>query len=423
MNRRAFLSSLAAAPVTMVPRLATATTQAPQAAKPGRGPLPTGKITRVRIFEPPQPNRLFNQSNMICTVETDLGITGIGEGGSKDTLEQCAGSLIGKDPFKIEAVWQEMFIAWFYPPGREKIHAVGAMDLALWDIKGKALGLPVHQLLGGTVRNYCECYGTSGVRPAGAGTGPIPLRDRAKAAMDAGYRAFRMGAADVPIGEVYNTREMVRRVARECREAREGVGPNGDWCIDFHQRFDLNDGLRACRAIEEFEPYFVEDPVRDEHALMDLPKLRQQTTVPLTHGEEWGHRWDFNKLVENHDIDYIRATLPNVGGITEMMKIAAICETHAVGIVPHFTGPIATAGLVNCLSTFSGPLMLEYNFGGRPIDYLPECLEFKEGKAYTNQRPGLGVTMDMTKIKQVGEVTEPGRRNVFRRPDGSLTHW
>ena len=147
------------------------------------------------------------------------------------------------------------------------------------------------------------------------------------------------------------------------------------------------------------------------------------TTVPLTHGEEWGHRYDFNKLVENHDIDYIRATLPNVGGITEMMKIAAICETHAVGIVPHFTGPIATAALVNCLSTFSGPVMMEYNYGGRPIDYLPECLEFKEGKAYTNQRPGLGVTMDMTKVKQIGEVTKPGRQNIFRRPDGSLTHW
>ena len=84
--------------------------------------------------------------------------------------------------------------------------------------------------------------------------------------------------------------------------------------------------------------------------------------VPIAAGEEWGNRWDFNRLVENHDIDYIRATLPNVGGITEMMKIAAICETHFVGIVPHFTGPIATAALVNSLGTFSGPVLMEYNF-------------------------------------------------------------
>jgi L-alanine-DL-glutamate epimerase-like enolase superfamily enzyme len=418
MQRRNFLSSLAA-----VPAAAVLPAPAPRAgAGPAPHTLPRGKITRVRIFQPPNPNPLFNQSNMVCTVETDFGITGVGEGGSKDTLEQCAGTLIGKDPFKIEAIWQEMFIAWFYPPGREKIHAAGAMDLALWDIKGKALGLPVHEVLGGTVRSYCECYGTTTVVQA-ANNRPATLAERARASMDAGYRAFRMGAADVPVGGVYNTHDAVRRVIQQCREVRQGVGPNGDWCIDFHQRFDFNDALRACRGIEEFEPYFVEDPVLDQHALMDIPKLRQMTTVPLTHGEEWGHRWDFNKLVENHDIDYIRATLPNVGGITEMMKIAAMCETHAVGIVPHFTGPIATAALVNCLSTFSGPLMMEYNFGGRPIDYLPECLDWKDGKAYTNQRPGLGVTVDMSKLKPIGEVTQPGRQNFYRRPDGSLTHW
>jgi galactonate dehydratase len=410
MRRRHFLSSIAAAPAFILPDRGRTEAAAP---------LPRGKITRVRIFEPPVPNPLFNQSNLVCTVETDFGITGIGEGGSKDTLEQCAGTLIGKDPFRIEAIWQEMFIAWFYPPGREKTHALGALDLALWDIKGKALGLPVHEVLGGSVRNYCECYGTTTVAPGGAAT----LRDRAKSAIDAGYRAFRMGAADVPVGGTYNTHDMVRRVIQQCQEVRDGVGPNGDWCIDFHQRFDLNDAMRACRGIEEYEPYFVEDPVLDQHALQDLPKLRQMTTVPLTHGEEWSHRWDFNKLVENHDVDYIRATLPNVGGITEMMKIAAICETHAVGIVPHFTGPIATAALVNCLSTFPGPVMMEYNYGGRPIDYLPECLDWRQGKAYTNQRPGLGVTLDLAKVKPIAEVTQPGRQNFYRRPDGSLTHW
>jgi galactonate dehydratase len=355
------------------------------------------------------------------TVETDIGITGIGEGGSKDTLEQCAGTLIGKNPFRIEAIWQEAYIAWFYPPGREKTHALGALDLALWDIKGKALKLPVHELLGGSARDYCECYATGGA-PAPAGT-KLSLKERARATMEAGYRAFRMGPAERPIGDVYDTRAIVREIAQNCRDAREGVGPDGNWCIDLHQRFDLNDALRVCKVMEEFDPFFVEDPVRDEHALQDIPKLRQMTTVPLTHGEEWGLKWDFNRLVEHHDVDFIRSTLPNVGGITEMMKVAAICETHAVGIVPHFTGPIATAALVNCLSTFSGPVLMEYNFGGRPIDYLPECLDFKNGKAYTNQRPGLGVTAEMKLLTPIGEVTEPGRRNVYKRPDGSLTHW
>ena len=414
MDRRSFLKSLAVAPVA-------STLLGPG---PAEAALPKAKITRVRIYKPPNLNELFNQSTMICTVETDIGITGIGEGGSKDTLEQCAGTLIGQNPFRIEAIWQEMYIAWFYPPGREKIHALGALDLALWDIKGKALGIPVHELLGGAVRNHCECYGTGGggrgTRTAGQ---PMSLRERAKATMEAGYRAFRMGAGDTRTGDTFNTHERVRKVREDCREAREGVGKDGDWCIDFHQRFDYSDAVRACRLIEEYEPYFVEDPVRDEHAHQDLPKLRQMTTVPLTHGEEWGQRYDFNKLVENHDIDYIRATLPNVGGITEMMKIAAICETHAVGIIPHFTGPISTAALVNCLSTFPGPVIMEYNYGGRPISHLPECLDFKGGKALRNDRPGLGVTADLKQMTMIGEVTQVGRKNVFIRPDGSLTHW
>jgi L-alanine-DL-glutamate epimerase-like enolase superfamily enzyme len=408
--------------------------------------LPKAKITKVNIYEPPNPNRLFNQSNMLVTVETDAGLTGIGEGGARDTLEQCAGTLIGKNPFHIEAIWQEMYIAWFYPPGREKTHAQGAMDMALWDIKGKALGLPLHELLGGSCRNFCECYGTSGL-PAevrggtpsatggggggggrggggrGAGGG-MSLKERARATMESGYRGFRVDASiggTIPDG-VFNTHERVRLVAQACKEIREGVG-HGDWMIDFHQKFDFADALRCCRLIEEYEPYFVEDPVRDEHFLQDIPKLRQMTTCPLTAGEEWGNRWDFNRLVENHDIDYIRATLPNVGGITEMMKVAGMCETHSVGIVPHFTGPIATAALVGCLSTYSGPVIMEYNFGGRAIPYLPECLDFKAGKAYTNDRPGLGVTVDLKQCKLISSVDQPGRANLYRRPDGSLTHW
>jgi L-alanine-DL-glutamate epimerase-like enolase superfamily enzyme len=413
MNRRAFLTSLAAAPVlgALRPRRAAAA-------------LPKAKITRVRIYRPPELNPLFNQSNMVVTVETDIGITGIGEGGAKDTLEQVAGTLIGKNPFQTERIWQEAYIAWFYPPGREKTHALGALDLALWDIKGKALGVPVHELLGGVARDYCECYATSSVRPAGLPTdAPLGVKERARATMEAGFRAYRMGAGDVPIGATFDARSVIRRIEQDARDAREGVGPDGNWCIDLHQRFDLNDALRACTVMEPFDPLFVEDPVRDEHALMDLPKLRQMTRVPLTHGEEWGLRWDFNRVVEAHDVDYIRATLPNVGGITEMMKIAAMCETHAVGIIPHFTGPIATAALVHCLSTFSGPVLLEYNFGGKSFPYLPEWADFRTGKFYPNERPGLGITLDPTPLTVIGEVTAPGRRNVFKRPDGSLTHW
>ena len=417
MHRRFFLKTLAAASVV-------------SAALPRRveAALPKAKITRVRIYQPPNLNQTFNQSNMVVTVETDIGITGVGEGGSKDMLEQAAGSLIGKDPFRIEAAWQEMYMAWFYPPGREKIDAIGALDLALWDIKGKALKLPLHQILGGAVRNYCECYPTSGVGGGGGrggGGGNLSLRDRAHATIEAGYRAFRIDAsAGGPIPDnVFNTHERVRLVAQACKEIREGVGPKGDWNIDLHQKFDFPDALRCCKLIEEYEPYLVEDPVRDEQFLQDIPKLRQMTTCPLAAGEEWGQRWDFNRLVENHDIDYNRCTLPNVGGITEFLKIMAMCETHAVGIVPHFTGPISTAALVNCLSTFPGSVLFEFNYGDRAIDYLPECLDFKQGKVYPNERPGLGATLETKLLKPIGEITQPIRGRLYQRPDGSLTHW
>src|SRR5436190_452295 len=198
MNRRSLFKSLAAA------SLAAASAPRIDAA------VPKMKITRVRVYLPPNPNPLFNQSDHVVTIETDAGITGIGEGGSKDTLEQCAGRLIGQDPRYIERLWQDMSRAFFYPPGREKVHALGALDLALWDIKGKVLNLPVHAILGGMVRNYCECYNTSGIIP-GVQQG-MGLKDRARLTIAAGYRAFRMGAADTPANTIFNTRQKLNQL-------------------------------------------------------------------------------------------------------------------------------------------------------------------------------------------------------------------
>jgi galactonate dehydratase len=412
LKRRAFMESL----------IGTAAIGLSGSARLGAA-IPKMKITRVRVFAPPSPNPLFNQSDLVVLVETDAGITGIGEGGSKQMLEQCAGRLIGRDPQHIERLWQDMSRAFFYPPGREKEDALGALDLALWDLKGKALKLPVHEILGGMVRNYCECYNTAGSIP---GIEPgMGIKQRAQLTIAAGYRAFRMGAADTPANTTYNTHERLNQLRVDCEQAREGVGKNGDWAVDFHQRFDLSDAIRGCNLIEEFSPYFVEDPVRAEAFLEDIPILRRKVNVPLAAGEEWGNRWDFNKLVENHEIDYVRATLPNVGGITEMMKIAALCETHFIGIVPHFTGPIATAALVNCLGTFSGPVLMEYNYQGRTLPHLPVCLDFKEGKLYPNERPGLGVEIDPKQLTLITEITEPvtNRAQTYFRPDGSITNW
>jgi galactonate dehydratase len=411
MDRRAFLHSLA---VLSGASLA----QVPSA----RASLPKMKITRIRAYATPNPNPLFNQSDTVVSVETDAGITGIGEGGVPDTLRQCAGRLIGQDPQFIEHLWQDMSRAFFYPPGRELEDALGALDLALWDIRGKVLKLPLHELLGGRVRNHVECYPTNpipGVLPS------MSVKERAARTMAAGYRAFRMDAASMGREGVYNTRERVLQIFDDAVQAREGVGKNGDWCIDFHQRLDLIDAVRAAGLIEPLAPLFVEDPLRAEMFGQDLPKFRAMTRVPIAAGEEWGNRWDFNQLIENHTLDFVRATLPNVGGITEMMKIAALCETHTVGLIPHFTGPIATAALVGSLSTFSGPVLMEYNYDAAPIPYLPAALDFKEGKLWPNERPGLGVEVDFKQLKQILEVTtyNTNRAQYYTRPDGSITNW
>src|SRR5688572_20627365 len=368
MNRRSFLRALAAAPALGLfdPFEAWAD-------------LPKAKITRVRIFRPPNFNPLFNQSNMVVTVETDIGITGIGEGGSKDTLEQCAGTLIGKNPFRIEAIWQEAYIAWFYPPGREKLHALGALDLALWDIRGKALGRPLHELFGGLTRDHVECYSTA-----------FPWRgthrETARACIEAGFRAIRIGVADPERGQPFDTRAKVRKSNEHCREVREGVGPGGEWAIDYHTRLDQADAVRLSVLIEELEPFFAEDLVRSEDAAV-YRVLRQQVKVPIAVGEQFGDRWDINELVEQHLIDYSRVTIPNVGGLTEFRKLASLCELHYVGLVPHFTGPVATAALAHALASSPAPATMEIlGAGPEPEPHLPRHYDFRDGKIWPNSR-------------------------------------
>lgn len=378
--------------------------------------IPKIKITRIRCFRPPNPNSTVNQSDQIVTVETDAGITGIGEGGTRDSVEQCAGMLIGEDPTRIEHLWQYLYRGYFYPPGREKLHALGALDLALWDIKGKALGVPVYELLGGLTRNHIECYST-GYPSKGT------LGETARACVESGFRAFRMAVGDTQ-HEVFDARTSVRETAAQCREVREAIGKDKDWAIDFHTRLDLSDAVSLSGLIEPLAPYFVEDPLRSEN-LAIYQDLRGRVKVPLAVGEQFGSRWDINELIERHLIDYARVTLPNAGGITEFMKIATLCETHNVGMIPHFTGPIAVSALVHTLGAFSGPVLMEIGGAGpKPKSYLPQSFDFHSGRLWPNSRPGLGVEFDPKRAELVAEITERHAPiPTFHRPDGSLTNW
>ena len=384
-------------------------------AAPALAALPKMKITRVKYYrDPTYKKESFNQSPHIVVVETDAGISGIGEGGARDTVEQCAAMLIGEDPSRIDHLWQYMYRGYFYPAGREKLHALGALDLALWDIKGKALGVPVYELLGGLARDHVECYSTGF-------PGKGSLKETARACIEAGFRAYRTSVAG---GAPFNSRQAVRKTFEQCQEIREGVGKEGDWAIDYHTRLDMPDAVRLSTLIEPLEPFFVEDLVRSENPGV-YRELRKQVKVPVAVGEQFGDRWETNELIEQRLIDYTRVTVPNTGGITEFMKIAALCETHYVGLAPHFTGPVSEAALVHCCGIFSGPVLMEMTGAGqREIPHLPECYDFRDGKLWPNRRPGLGVTFDSSRAQLMLEVTEKRATTPsLRRPDGSFTNW
>ncbi len=375
------------------------------------------KITKISHYRDPEYLKpTFAQARDIVVVETNAGITGIGEGGSKEMIQNCAEMLIGEDPFRIEHLWQKVYRQYFYPSGRERLHAMGGLDMALWDIKGKYFKTPIYELLGGLTRNYLPCYST-GFPDQGS------VKETARACIDAGFYAYRVGT--VSDGPVFDSHKFLDENYRFYEQVREGVGEKGQWCTDFHTRFDTAEAVTMARMIEPLKPLFVEDLIRSENP--SLPALRDRINVPIAVGEHFGDRWDINELIEENLIDHSRVTLPNVGGITEMKKIAALCETHYVGMIPHFTGPISTAALVHVLASSSGFVMTELTKDGpAEISYLnDDYLSFKNGKLYPNERPGLGIEFKPEKIELVNVITKGSAYDhpVFERGDGSITNW
>jgi L-alanine-DL-glutamate epimerase-like enolase superfamily enzyme len=379
--------------------------------------LPKLRITRVRMYASPITRPMINQSFHIVTVETDAGITGVGEGGSPDLVRLAGQMLIGEDARQTDALWQLMYRGLFYPAGREQLHAIGALDLALWDIKAKALNVPLYQILGGKSREYIECYSTAFPRKGSLG-------ETARACIEAGFRCYRTSVADPGKGEPFDARAIVRKTFEQCREIRDAIGKDGGWAIDYHTRLDYADAVRLSALLEPLEPVFAEDLVRSENKAV-YRRLRQAVRLPIAVGEQFGDRWELNELVEQRLIDWSRVSIPNCGGITEFMKICALCETHYVGMAPHFTGPVGEAALVHCLLGYPGPVLMEMlGDGRRDAPYLPEHYDFRNGKLWPNERPGLGVTFDPSRVKMIAEITEGAKPlPVFRRPDGSFTNW
>ena len=408
-NRRHLLAGLGAA-------TAASLWKPPTAAALG---LPTDKIKAIHYYEAPGAQPMVNQSGNIVVIETESGLRGIGEGGEPRTMEECARSLIGLDPFRSDAHWQRMVRGMHYVAGKEKLHSLGGIDLALWDLKGKALGVPVWQLLGGKSRDHIECYSTGFPRPSPTAT----MEDTARACNAAGFQVYRF-STDNRTG-VVDRFKVLRDTFNNCMKVQAAVG-DGRWAIDFHTEFDPADAIRLAGMIDkaDLHPYYVEDLIRSEN-VGAYETVRKLTNVPIAMGEQLGYKWDVNTLIESGNINYVRIMLPNCGGITEYMKIIALAETHYVGMIPHFTSPIAEAALIHCLTATSVIALMEMlGDGSRTYSHLPKGFDFRNGKMWPNERPGLGVEVDVSKLKKIGEYTTYAMgMPLNKRPDGSYTQW
>ena len=203
------------------------------------------KIIKIRYYSAPGYTKpLFNQARGIVEIETDSGLIGIGEGGSTEMIAQCAQMMIGQDPFRIEHIWQYLYRGMFYPPGREKLHALGALEMALWDIKGKALEVPVYDLLGGGTRDYIECYAT-GFSPSKAKT----EEEKAQDCIKAGLRAYRIGPTGGNGDEPFDFYENAINTIDLCKRIDTAVGGKGRWAIDLHTRFDMTEAIKICKEL------------------------------------------------------------------------------------------------------------------------------------------------------------------------------
>ncbi|MEJ1963778.1 MAG: mandelate racemase/muconate lactonizing enzyme family protein [Gammaproteobacteria bacterium] len=410
MNRRHFLLTLAAG------SLATMTAARFSVA----APQSDVRITRVRILNPAAFKTLAGPVGLaetVVAVETNAGVTGYGQGGTPDLLRYAASLLIGQDPVRTEYHWQRMYRSSIYPAGRERLHAVGALDCALWDIKGKLLGVPVYELLGGRARDYVECYKSYGALRVDQ------AREEGRKTMAEGFRAIRFHAV-AGNGTVFDGRRAIGEMAEICAALRDGVGAQGEFILDAHTRFSLADAVQLCERVAPLSPLFVEDPL---HIIDDVDAfawLRQKVSVPLAAGEQFGDLRDGNlPLVERELIDFLRSTIPNVGGITAYRKLAALCEAHGVAMVPHFTAPIATAAVVHALFAYPGQAMNE-TFQPTLPPYLREAYVFRDGKMYRSDRPGLGVVVDESRLTAMAAITEARPPELYqgepiRRPDGS----
>ena len=381
------------------------------------------KITRLTTYVVP-PRWLF------LKVETDEGVTGWGEPvveGRAHTVqaavEELSDYLIGQDPLRIEDHWNVLYRGGFYRGGPVLMSAISGIDQALWDIKGKAAGLPVHALLGGQCRDAIRVYSWVG------GDKPADAADAARGLVEAGFTALKMNGTHEM--QIVDSWAAVDAAVSTISAVREAIGPHTGLGVDFHGRVHRPMAKVLLRELDPLRLMFVEEPVLPEN--MDaLPSITAGLSTPIALGERLYSRWDFKLVFESRAVDIIQPDLSHAGGITECRKIAAMAEAYDIGLAPHCPlGPIALAACLQVDAVSFNAFIQEqslgihYNEAADILDYLVDrsVFAYEGGMVRIPSGPGLGIEVDETAVARAAETGHRWRNPVWRHEDGSVAEW
>ena len=381
------------------------------------------KIAKFELFKVP-PRWLF------LKITTDDGLEGWGEPvveGRAETVaaavREAEGLLLNLDAGHIEDIWQILYRSGFYRGGPILSSAMSGIEQALWDIKGKSLGVPVYDLLGGPVRERIRVYSWIG------GDRPADVVAAAKEKAAQGYSAIKMnGTEELDYLDSYDKLDAaVSRVGA----IRDALGPKFDIAVDFHGRVHQAMARILMKELECFRLLFIEEPVLIEN-LDVIKELRRHTVTPIATGERNYTRWGFKEILQSGAVDIIQPDLCHAGGILEVRKIAAMAECYDVAVAPHCPlGPIALAaslqldyGTPNAVIQEQS-LGIHYNQGADLLDYLSDrsVFEYRDGFVYRNNLPGLGITINEEKVREAARVGHDWKNPLWRTGDGVVAEW
>ncbi|MDR6552545.1 galactonate dehydratase [Paenibacillus qinlingensis] len=381
------------------------------------------KITKLELFKVP-PRWLF------LKIETDEGITGWGEPvveGKADTVAaavmEMSDHIIGKDPMRIEDMFQVLYRGGFYRGGPILSSAISGIEQALWDIKGKFYNAPVYDLLGGACRDRTRVYSWIG------GDRPSDVGEAARTQVKAGFTAVKMNATEEMhyIDSISKVDEAIARIAA----VREAVGKDIGIGIDFHGRVHKSMAKIIVKELEPYRPMFIEEPVLPENNEA-LKEIARYTSCPIATGERMYTRWGFKELLAQGIVDIIQPDLSHAGGILETRKIAAMAEAYDIAIAPHCPlGPIA---LASCLQLdICSPnafiqeqsLGIHYNQGSDLLDYLkdPSVFQYEAGFVKNLTAPGLGIEINEEKVREMAAIGHNWKNPIWRQEDGTVAEW